>query len=406
MENVKAILEKRAGLIAQLKELGESVKGRAMTAEESTKWDSIMKDANDLQATADRLKAIEQEDAAETRAVETAVKNDKDPEAKYSDAFIKNIRSIASRGRVQMTPEEMAVLESRAQSTTDAEGGYTIPLIMGNEIITAMKNYGGVYANSRIIRTAGGEPMEWPTVDDTSNVAYQLSEAGDATSAATDVTFSTFTMSAFAWTSGLIKVNRQLLMDSKFDLQKYLAELFGIRMARGLNAAFTTGAGTTTITGVVTGATNSAISSVGATAITRNNLVDLKMSVDMAYHMNGKYMFNQSTLSAILKLAFGSADDRPIYLAGDPRLGLPDLIEGKPYIVNPNMASIGPSAKSVLFGDFNNYYIREVGSPALVVLNERFADTLQVGMMIWQRFDGKLADAGQHPVKYMIHAAS
>ena len=408
METSKALLEKRAGLIAQLKELGEEAKGREMTAEEQSKWDKLFDDTEALRRRAEnvqKLAELEAEAAAEPeQVIEAKAITTEETEAEYRKAFMKYIRAKAGIGR--LTENDINILEARAQSTTSTAGGYTIPTTMGSAIQTALLNYGGMYANSRIIKTAGGESMTWPTVDDTANVAYQLSEAGDATSAATDVTFGQFTMSAFNWTSGLVKINKQLMMDSAFDLESYLFELFGIRMARGLNAAFTTGAGTTTISGVVTGATDSAISSVGATAITRDNLVDLKFDVDLAYHLNGKYMFNQSTLSSILKLAFGTADDRPLYLAGNPQLGIPDLIEGKPFIVNPNVASIGASAKSVLFGDFNNYWIREVGTPAMVVLNERFAETLQIGIMIWQRFDGKVMDAGTNPIKYMVHAAS
>jgi HK97 family phage major capsid protein len=84
----------------------------------------------------------------------------------------------------------------------------------------------------------------------------------------------------------------------------------------------------------------------------------------------------------------------------------PGTILGYQYVINPNMASIGASAKSVLFGDFANYVIRYAGPERLKVLTERFADTDQIGLVLLQRVDAMLMDAGTHPIKYLIHAAS
>jgi len=157
--------------------------------------------------------------------------------------------------------------------------------------------------------------------------------------------------------------------------------------------------------GVVTGATNSAISSVGATAITRNNLVDLEHSVDPAYRLNGRFMFNDTTLKYLKKIAFNSNDARPLWQPG-MAAGVPDTIDGYPYAINQQMADVGASAKSVLFGDFKNYIIRRVTGDRLIISKEIFVATDQIGIMMLQRRDGQLLDAGTHPIKYMVHAAS
>jgi HK97 family phage major capsid protein len=75
-------------------------------------------------------------------------------------------------------------------------------------------------------------------------------------------------------------------------------------------------------------------------------------------------------------------------------------------VVNQDMASIGASAKSVLFGDFQNYIIRYAGPDRFKVLTERYAETDQIALVLITRLDGQLIDAGTNPIKYLIHAAS
>jgi HK97 family phage major capsid protein len=40
--------------------------------------------------------------------------------------------------------------------------------------------------------------------------------------------------------------------------------------------------------------------------------------------------------------------------------GVPDTILGKPLYTDPNMPAVGAAAKSVLFGDFSTYFVRQV----------------------------------------------
>jgi HK97 family phage major capsid protein len=113
-------------------------------------------------------------------------------------------------------------------------------------------------------------------------------------------------------------------------------------------------------------------------------------------------MFNDSTFKAIKKLSVGSSDDRPLW---QPSIttNAPDTLEGYQYVINQDMASIGSLAKSILFGDFSNYIIREVADWRLVRLVERYAELDQVAFVMFARYDGQVIDAGTNPIKYMKH---
>ncbi len=64
------------------------------------------------------------------------------------------------------------------------------------------------------------------------------------------------------------------------------------------------------------------------------------------------------------------------------------------------------SAKSILFGQLSKYLIRDVKAFQLLRFDEVYAGNLQVGFMGFSRHDGHLLDAGTHPVKAYINAAS
>jgi HK97 family phage major capsid protein len=84
--------------------------------------------------------------------------------------------------------------------------------------------------------------------------------------------------------------------------------------------------------------------------------------------------------------------------------GEPDKLEGFPYFIAPSMANIGASAKSMVFGDFGKFVIRDVKGLTLIRLNERYADYLQIGFMMFSRADSALLDTAA--IKHGLHAAS
>jgi HK97 family phage major capsid protein len=131
--------------------------------------------------------------------------------------------------------------------------------------------------------------------------------------------------------------------------------------------------------------------------------VDLKHSVDAAYRSNAEFMMNDLTVAAISKLLDGNG--KPLWAAGI-QVGAPDTILNHPYVVNNDMAVMAASAKSILFGDFSKYMIRDVLGITMMRLAERYADFLQVGFMAFMRTDADLLDAGQAPIKHYINAAS
>ena len=186
-------------------------------------------------------------------------------------------------------------------------------------------------------------------------------------------------------------VSLELLQDSSFDIEGFVTRKLGERLGRAISAAFTTGDGNDKPNGVVTAAASGKVASA-TTALTFDELLDLKHAVDPAYRINGRWMLHDSVLKYIKQLSIGTTDARPLWQPS-VIVGEPATIDGDPYVVNQNMASsLTASAKTVLYGDFTNYWIRRARDITLFRLNERYAEYYQVGFMAFMRVDGDLMD--------------
>jgi HK97 family phage major capsid protein len=53
-------------------------------------------------------------------------------------------------------------------------------------------------------------------------------------------------------------------------------------------------------------------------------------------------------------------------------------------------SSIAANAKTILFGDFSKYMIRDIGDIEIIRLNERYAEKYQTGFLSIHRSDAKV----------------
>jgi HK97 family phage major capsid protein len=255
---------------------------------------------------------------------------------------------------------------------------------------------------SRHILTDTGAALPWPTMDDTSNLATIVSENATL-SADTDLVFGTKSLGSFTYASGPLPVSLQLLQDSAFDFGSVIEAAIVNRFGRKQNNDFTTGAGTTLPFGVVVGAASGTVGATGETvSVIYDDFVNLIHSVDPAYRAGARFMFHDSVLKALRLLK--DTQGRPLFVPSVVA-GVPDTIADYPFTINQSMAVMAANAKSVLFGNFQNYIIRDVLGMQMMVLRERFADSLQVAWLAFMRSDGKLISAGS-PIKYFANSAT
>ncbi len=323
----------------------------------------------------------------------------------YGESFEKFLRAHYRAGMRQISP--VALLPTRHQNVirhefldfekrnqvvgTPSAGGYLVPEAWSNDIIEVMKAYGGMLETARVIPTSTGGQWHEPKYDETSVTGALIAEV--AADSKTDITFSEVLLDAYTYTSRLIAASYEMLQDEEYDLRGLITRVAGIRIGRILNTHLTTGTGTGQPNGVVTGAAAGHTAS-SSSAFVRGDFLNLIHSVDPAYRQspNFRLMFNDNTLLQLKLLAIGSADDRPLWVPS-MRDGAPDMVEGVPYVINQDMASIGSTTISALCGDFDKYYIRQVRGVTMASSEHRYIEERRVVWFAYARFDGDIADS-------------
>jgi len=407
---IKSLLEKRKDAFAAAEDIKKQAakEDREMTQEERGKvgeiFDSIDGFTDQIELRERQLK-IEREMAGNEVTDDQKRKNDRgEAPAEYREVFTKWFRGEALGE--DLTREERAILkqgEQRAQtSLTDSSGGYTVPEGFSGMLEKTMALFGGMLEAGTVWNTASGNPIPYPTVNDTSNVGALLAE--NTQDSEQDVTFGSVTFNSYKYTSKIVRVPFELLRDSYFNMEQVLADLFGERLGRGINAALTTGTGSSQPNGVVTAA-SSGLTAAAVAAVTRPELVQLVHSVDPAYRQGPKtgFMFNDSTLSAIKQLGIGASDARPLWQPG-MAVGEPNTIDGYRYFINQNVASLAASSKSILFGDFSKYMIRRIGEIRFRKSDDLYFDYDQSAFVALMAIDGDLI--ASTAIKFITQAAS
>lgn len=277
-----------------------------------------------------------------------------------------------------------------------ATGGVTVPEGFVNALEINLLAFGGMLQVADIMRTATGNDLPWPTADDTSNTGVQLGESTSIGSSV-DPDFAAVIFKAYKFSSKLVKVPTELLEDSAFDMASVIGAMLGERLGRITNTKFTTGTGASTPKGIITAA-SLGVTTNTETAILDTELIDLEHSVDPAYRNGAGFMMHDSIIATIRKL---KADGVFVWQPG-LTTGRPDQLLGYPVTVNQDMDSALTSLlKTVLFGQLSKYKARQVNTIRFKRLDERYADTDQVGFIAFLRQDGNLLDAGTKPVKYL-----
>lgn len=392
-------LEKRANTWSQMQEIQATAdrEGRSeLSAEEREKWDRAEADLTASSQDIERMERMARMDTVQRDQLIVAsgqpgAERGTDPETDYRNAFGQFVR----RGMSGLDNEQRQLLmtnsaEVRAQATSPGSaGGYFIPTETLSRITETMKAYGGLLGAANVITTASGNPLNWPTNDDTSNVGAILSENSQITEQ--DVTLGQKTLGAFTYTSKLVRVSLQLLQDDAFSIDTWLPRKLGERIGRAVAAHLATGVGTTQPEGLFTNATAGKTGAAGqVTSVTYDDLIDLQHSIDPAYRLSAQWAMSDSALKVIRKLKDGN--NLPLWEPSTQQ-GVPSTLLGAPVLIDNGIPVPAASAKSIGYGDINAaYVVRQVAGGQMMRLEERYADYLQVGFFGFLRLDAKPDD--------------
>lgn len=275
-------------------------------------------------------------------------------------------------------------VQNSLQIGSDSEGGFLVPDEYEGQLIQALQEANMLRNMCNVITTSYGD-RKIPVVASNGSAAWMDEESAFTES---DEGFTQVTLSAYKLGT-MLKVSDELLNDSYFDLEAYIAAEFARRIGAAEEEAFLTGNGTGKPTGLLnaTGGASLGVTAASATAITLDEVVDLYHSLKSAYRKNASFLVNDATVKAIRKLKDGQGQYlwTPSVIAGTP-----DTILNRPVITSQYMPVAAAGEKTVLFGDFKYYWIADRQGRTFKRLNELYAANGQVGFLVSQRLDAKL----------------
>ena len=386
MSKILELREKRAKAWDAAKAFLDSKRGAdgLLSAEDVAVYEKMEADVVNLGKEIDRLERQQALDAELNKPVNTPITGkpgQPNPENKTGRASNEYKRAFWNAMRSKAAGYEVL---NALQVGTDSEGGYLVPDEFERTLVEALEEENIFRTMAKIIQTASGD-RKIPVVASKGTASWVDEEGAIPES---DDAFGQVSIGAYKLAT-MIKVSEELLNDSVFNLESYIAREFARRIGAKEEESFFIGDGTGKPTGIfnATGGAELGVTAASATAITVDEIMDLFYSLKSPYRKNAVFVMNDATVKAIRKLKDGNGQYlwQPSITAGQP-----DTILNRPVKTSAYVPAIAAGAKTIAFGDFSYYWVADRQGRSFQRLNELYAATGQVGFKATQRVDGKL----------------
>lgn len=409
-EVAKRLRERRAQVWEQAKSIADRAadENRAFNGEEQSSWDS----ANaELDALDKRIKAVIE---GEQRAKDTEDAYNKlnggpqvpGQRAATGTDLNDQLRSFLrgeSERRFDVHPTGPVNFRTLSKLTAPA-GGNTVPVDFYNQVVEYMIETSTLLgAGVTVITTSGGEEIQVPKAVAHSTAAITAEAAAIGVS---DPVFAQQSLRAYKY-GVLIQVSRELLDDTGFDLQGYLARQAGRAVGNAVGAHLVNGDGTSKPRGLLLDTTLGVTGAVGSGTAgpTAENLIDLLYSVISPYRNTNTAAFltSDTGMGRLRKLRENGTSGAFLF---QPSLtaGTPDTLLGKPVFVDPYVPAGGVNTKLAAFGDMSAYHVRLAGGLRFERSDDYAFNSDLVTFRCLLRADGALMDP--NAVKHFVSAAT
>ncbi len=378
---VKDLIEKRAKVWEAAKSFVDThEKGNGvLSTEDAATYDRMEKEIEDLTAAIDRQQRAEAREAEFSKPVNEPLtgrpaKQDGDGKTGRASNAYREDFGAHLRGK---RPVHNVLSEG-----VQADGGYLVPEEFERQIVTGLDEANVVRGLAKVITTNAERKIP---VAATHSAAQWTAENGAYTES--DPTFEQKMIDAYKLTD-LVKVSIELLQDSMFDLESYIAAEFARAFGIAEEQAFCVGTGSGQPTGIFTANGGTVgVTAAAANAITADEIISLVYALKSPYRRNAKFLMNDATVSMIRKLK----DNNGAYLwQPSIQAGEPDRLLGYELFTSPYVPAVAAGTFTAAFGDFKNYWIADRSDRTVQRLNELYSANGQVGFVATERVDGKV----------------
>lgn len=370
--NLKQLMELRQKKQDEMKQIIATAneEKRALNAEEQGKFEALETEIRDIDAT---INAIQTERSLETETP-NAEEEQRSVEEREIKAFEDFVRGLEVRdGEIQLT---------------QGNNGKIVPTTIANKIIKAVRDKVPYLQLADVVNTNGTLCVPVYTEDSQNYINADYVDEGNAL---TDNIgkFTTVDLTGFVL-GALALVSKKLISNTDINITDFVVAEVSRAMAEKLEKEFTVGT-SGKITGVLNGEVK--VTTASNTAITYDELVDLKHSLKKAFRGAGKWIMNDSTYTALCKLK--DENGHPYFKDDEYK------ILGCEVMVTDSMPEIGAGAKPIVFADLSGYTIKATKAVELQILREKYADRNMLGFIAYGEYDAKITDSKKIAVMAM-----
>ena len=412
--NIRQLKEKRAGLIADARTILDAARAasRDLAAEENSRWDALMAEADTL---GQQIEREERQAAAESDLQTTGSQAHRPgvegaptlPE--FRSRTMRQIEDVARLGTLArlltaparagfrrwieggLSHETLRAEEFRAlQADSDIAGGYLLaPLELLDRVIMALDNAVYIRQWGTVFPVANADSLGAPVLEADPADADWTSELATGSEDST-MSFGRRDLHPHPLAKR-IKISRKLLRKvpgAEALVMDRLAYKFGVSWEKaaltGTGSGQPLGVFTASASGISTSRDVSADNT--STAITFDGLINAKYSLKGNYWPGARWLFHRDAVKQIAKLVDGNGQ---YAWRESTRAGEPDRLLGLPVYMSeyaPNTFTTGLYVG--ILGDFSYYWIADSIAFEVQRLVELYAETNQVGIIGRWESDG------------------
>ena len=171
------------------------------------------------------------------------------------------------------------------------------------------------------------------------------------------------------------KATQRLLEDASTDMEAWIANKNGDKMARVEASALLLGDGVKKPRGLLTHTAGTAgtyargsivqVNSGSAATILADSIKGLPFNLKDLYHANARWLMKRSTLAVVALMK--DSQNQYLWVPGLSQRGVDSTLAGYPVSLGDDMPALGANALSVAFGDFRRAYtvVRRLGITTL-----------------------------------------
>lgn len=387
MASLNEMRADRARIFEEAKSLVERAESedRDLSGEEQAAWEQMNSDIDELGLQINTQERQERIDAVRSSLTLNDGVGNKPASPDFEQRFTRFLHGETRSFTI--TSSDVISDEKRQILAGSGTGTNAVPVSFINRLREHLIEASAIrQANPTVLNTSGGEELRVPKT--TAHPTASL--IGENTSLpSTEPTLDTVSLGAYKY-ANLFQVSREFLQDEAVNVMEYLARINGQALGNASGEHFITGTGSSQPRGVATGAAVGVTQSGGPDAPSGDSLIDLQHSIVSGYRRNAYWLMNDSTVADVRKIK----DSNGQYL-WQPGLqdGQPDRVLGRPVVTDPNVEDTSTNGnKSVLYGDFAGYYIRDVQAVTFERSDDYAFNTDLVTFRAILRTDGDLVD--------------